>query len=199
MKTIGANYQTALLEAYTASASLIPAALRPQFLLVGGTCMIALGSRRQTEDVDIAVSPAALDAFQTAAQLDARFSLGPLHNWTYTCQGPATANICVGLEFLGLEGGFLPAIKDPCALVGGGFRPRIGELVLMKALAADSRGEDRDLHDLRFLLRTMMDDEGESFRGVEMDDHSRLVLKSVVADDLGGGYVQMLRELMNRC
>ncbi|KAI9814521.1 MAG: hypothetical protein M1826_002194 [Phylliscum demangeonii] len=80
-------------------------------------------------------SLAALNTFKTAALLDARFSLGPGLNWTYTCQGPLTANICVGLEFLGLDGGFLPEVNDPCAF------------------AADSRGEERDTYDLKFLLR----------------------------------------------
>ncbi|KAI9826018.1 MAG: hypothetical protein M1826_006816 [Phylliscum demangeonii] len=105
MKTTGENHKSALLEAFMAAVQLVPKEMRSGFLLLGGTCLIALGSDRETEDVDIGVSAQALQAFMTAAKVDRRFSVGPTQAWTYTCQAAITVNICVRLQFLTLGGG----------------------------------------------------------------------------------------------
>lgn len=73
---IGEGQKAALFEAFTAAVSLLPFSLQSEFLVIGGTSLILMGSSRKTEDVDFAVSAAALHAFVQGAHKDSRFSLG---------------------------------------------------------------------------------------------------------------------------
>ncbi len=138
--------KAALLEAYAVTVSLLPSSLRAEFPVIGGASLVILGSKRKTEDVDFAVSPAALFAFEEAACNHSRFSKGAVAEWTYSCQGEGIEEVKVSLEFLQMGGDFAPNIKV-VKPVGEGFRAGMGELVRMKANAYTARGEDKDLED----------------------------------------------------
>ncbi|KAI9848469.1 MAG: hypothetical protein M1837_000264 [Sclerophora amabilis] len=176
---IGSGQRAALSEAYAAAVELVPVELRKSFILIGGASMVELGGHRNTQDVDIVATPEALDAFCTAAARDPRFSKGSTENWSYDCQAGAARNIRVPLEFLGMGGGFVPVIRAARPAQMGGFRAGLGELVLMKAHTADSRGEDKDLEDLRFLLEKMEGGD-ETFVGVQKDAEDLEILKDAV-------------------
>lgn len=151
MPIIGRSQKAALLEAYAVTISLLPPPLRAEFLIIGGTSLVMLGSTRNTQDIDFAVSAMALNAFEQAACQDNRFAKGHVADWTYTCQEEGTKDLVVPLEFLQMGGGFAPVIKV-VKPADGGFRPSMGELARMKAYAYMARSEESDLEDLRFLL-----------------------------------------------
>jgi hypothetical protein len=192
---IGPGMKAALLEAFTAAAGLLPPTLQEKFVLVGGTSMLALGGSRKTMDVDIVVTAEALNAFQEAATLDPRFSQGTMCTWYYTSTTPGIEDVSVAIEFLAMGGGFAPVIRAARPALGG-FRAGLGELILMKAQALDSRAEERDREDLRFLLDKMEASE-ETFAGVEMEDEDLEVLKDSVSG-LGWQYSALLQNLLQR-
>ena len=163
MPTIGKGQKAALQEAFDAVVTLLPTSLRTQLILIGGTSLIILGNDRRTEDVDFAVSTAALNAFVEAASMDARFSKGSIEDWHYTCVEEGANGLSVQIEFLEIGGGFVPDIRVVKA-AGQGFRAGVGELVCMKVSAYASRGEENDLEDFRFLLDKVKET-GEGFEG----------------------------------
>jgi hypothetical protein len=193
MGDVGSNAKAALFEAFAAAAELLHPALRRQFVLIGGTSMLVLGSTRKTEDVDIAVTAEALYEFEKAAAPDSRFSQDAMLIWTYTGSTPETRGILVGFEFLAMGGIFVPEIRAVRPALGG-FRAGLAELALMKAYALDSRDEPRDRHDLGFLLEKMETSE-ETFRDVEVKDEDLKILKDMVAS-LGGRYSVLLESLL---
>ncbi|KAI9801459.1 MAG: hypothetical protein M1833_002691 [Piccolia ochrophora] len=194
MPIIGSGQKRALLEAYGAAVSLLPSPLRSEFLVVGGTSLLIIGSNRKTEDVDFAVSIAAFAAFEEAASDNPRFSKGSVADWTYTCQGEGIEDVNVPLEFLRMGGGFAPHIKV-IKPVGdsGGFRAGLGELARMKANAYMARAQDKDLEDFCFLLDSM--DETEGFEGVQLEDEDFDDMEATAAD-CGRGYPNHLRDLL---
>jgi hypothetical protein len=147
---IGPGLIAVLLEAFTAATGLLPPNLREQFVLVGGVSMLTLGGRRKTTDVDIVVTPEALNTFNEAAAIDPHFSQGTMNAWYYTSTTPGIEGVSVAIEFLGMGSGFAPVICAARPTLGG-FRAGLAELILMKAQALDSRGEERDHEDLCFL------------------------------------------------
>lgn len=181
MAPIGAGQKAALLEAYTATISLLPLSLQAEFLVVGGTSLLLVGSHRKTADVDFAVSTAALYAFIEAASNDARFSKGAVEDWTYTCQGIAIADLTVPLEFLELNGDFAPNIKVVRPVEGGGYRAGLGELARMKASAYMAREKLQDLEDFVFLLERM-EETAEGFEGVELEEQDLENIKATLAE-----------------
>ncbi|KAH0565364.1 hypothetical protein GP486_001247 [Trichoglossum hirsutum] len=195
MPIIGSGLKTLLLEAFAAAVGILPPALRENFVLIGGTSMLALGGMRETLDVDIVVTAKALNAFCEAAALDSRFSQDTMNSWYYTSATPGIENLSTSFEFLAMGGGFAPMIRAARPVLGG-FRAGLAELILMKAKALDSRGEDKDRDDLHFLLDKMEASE-ESFAGVEMEDEDLEVLK-VSVRGLGGQYSVLLRNFLQR-
>ena len=161
--------------------------------MIGGTSLLLLGGSRKTEDVDFAVTAAALDAFEEAAHKDPRFAKGNAADWTYSCQGEDIEGIQVPFEFLQMGGGFAPYIKV-VKVAGGGFRASTGELARMKAKAYMSRCDDKDLDDFCFLL-DKMEESGEGFEGVELDEED-LDSMAETAADCGRKYSEVLKELL---
>jgi Nucleotidyl transferase AbiEii toxin, Type IV TA system len=196
MDTIGVNLKAVLLEAFAAATELLPPTLREKFVLIGGTSMLSLGGSRKTEDVDIAVTAEALDAFQEAAILDPRFSQDAMLSWTYTGNTPETRGITVTLEFLAMGGGFVPEIRAARPIALGGFRAGLAELIVMKARTLDSRDEARDARDLRFLLEKM-EGSDENFRDVELEEEDQEIMEDMVRR-LGGRYPALLQTLLHR-
>ncbi|KAI9869201.1 MAG: hypothetical protein M1830_005439 [Pleopsidium flavum] len=195
MPAIGPGQKAALSEAYAASVSLLPFSLRGEFLVIGGSSLVILGSKRNTEDVDFAVSAAALFAFEEAAHNDPRFSKGAVAEWTYSCQGEGIKDVKVPLEFLQMGGGFAPSIKV-VKPVGEGFRAGMGELVRMKANTYMARGEDKDLEDFCFLLDKMKET-GEGFEGVELEDEDLESMEATAAD-CGRRHSDLFKELFGK-
>jgi hypothetical protein len=195
MPAIGPGQKAALLEAYTATISLLPSPLRPSFIIIGGAALVLLGSPRRTEDVDFAVSGAALFAFEEGARSDPRFSQGAVAEWTYSCQGKGIEDVGVPLEFLQMGGAFAPTIKVVEA-VGGGFRAGVGELVRMKARAYVGRGEDNDRGDFCFLLEKMVET-GEGFEGMEVEGEDLDSMEATAAE-CGGRFLELLKELLGK-
>lgn len=194
MATIGSGQKAALIETYEAAVSLLPKDLRKQFIVLGGTSLVMLGSSRNTEDVDVAVTGTALDAFQTAAAKDSRFRKGHAEDWTYTCPTGAIKDVTIPLEFLNLGGEFaeVQAVKPQ----GSGFRPSLGELAKLKAKAYMSRGEDSDEQDFRFVLDEMTE-LAEGFEGVHLEDEDLENLQGA-AKECGVKYVKLVKDLLQK-
>lgn len=152
MLNIGPGQKTALLQAYDATVALLSASLRPEFLVIGGTSLILIGSHRKTEDLDFAVTAAALLAFEEASRDDIRFSKGALADWTYSCETKGIEDLKVSLDFLQIGGCSVPHIKC-IKQERGGFRPSLGELARIKANAYMARDTMHDFEDCLFLLR----------------------------------------------
>lgn len=166
MPPIGQGLKNALLEAFIAAASLLPDAYAKEFVLVGGTALLYLGSTRSTNDVDFVITAQSLNAFEAAAQNDSRFSKDSTEQWHYT--SPANG-IIIPFEFLAAGGGFVSASKSPQLTSLGGYIPSLEELAVMKANAFNNRSELNDLSDLEFILRKMSD-EGKRFENVDEED-----------------------------
>jgi len=81
---ISPGQKAAILEAFHAAVALIPKDLRGGFVLVGGACLLTLGSDRKTEDVDVAVTPPSLHAAANDSRLKEDFS----DNWQLRYHGP---------------------------------------------------------------------------------------------------------------
>ncbi|KAI9651424.1 MAG: hypothetical protein M1829_003014 [Trizodia sp. TS-e1964] len=197
MPTIGLGLLAALKEAFASAVDLVPQELRRDFILVGGTSLLYLGSDRATRDVDIAVRPAALHAFDEAASKDPRFHKTPMQTWEYK----ATNDINIEFEFLEQGGEFFRLITAAREIVlGGGMRAGVGELAVSKARTYLCRGEDKDLEDFQFLIRKMRE-LGESFadvvfyEGDEGEMNDKEALKSV-AEESGRAYVDLLQNLL---
>jgi hypothetical protein len=76
--TVNPSRVAALLECYEAAVQLVPAALQPEFVLIGGVASMVHGSVLKTEDVDIAVTANSLDAFREAvARGQTKFKIRP--------------------------------------------------------------------------------------------------------------------------
>lgn len=106
MPHIGQGLKNALLEAFSAAASLLPDAYAEEFVLVGGTALLYLGSTRSTGDVDFLITAQSLNAFEVAARKDSRFSKDSTEQWHYTSR---TNGITIPFEFLAAGGGFVSA------------------------------------------------------------------------------------------
>ncbi|MCJ1431686.1 hypothetical protein MMC27_001041 [Xylographa pallens] len=176
MSVIGLGQKAALLEAYVVTVSLLPPPLRAEFPIIGGASLVMLGSQRRTEDADFAVSAAALMEFEEAASNDPRFSKGNVADWTYSCQGKGIEEVKV--------------VK----MVGEGFRAGMGELVRMKANTYTARGEQKDVEDVGFLL-DKMEETGEGFEGVELEEEDLENLEAAAADS-GERHSDLLKELV---
>lgn len=85
---IGKGLKIALLEGFSVAASLLPDACAKEFVLVGGTALLYLGSTRTTGDVDVLITAQSLNAFEAAAKNDSRSSKDSTEQWHYT--SPAT-------------------------------------------------------------------------------------------------------------
>ena len=130
---IGKGLKLALLEAFSAAASLLPDAYAKEFVLVGGTALLYLGSTRTTGDVDFLITAQSLNAFEAAAKNDSRFSKDSMEQWHFTS---SAIGITIAFEFLAAGGGgFVSASKDPQPTSLGGFIPSLEELAVMKARA----------------------------------------------------------------
>ncbi len=81
--------------------------------------MLALGGNRRTIDVDIVVILKTLSTFIEAAQEDPRVVESPVVTWTYHCQAEATRGISMDLEFLAVDGGFLPKLHERRSVLEG--------------------------------------------------------------------------------
>lgn len=97
-QAIGSGQKTTLSEAYDAAVLLLPTSLRSEFFVIGGTSLILVGSHRKTEDVDFAVTAAALFAFEEASRNDTRFTKGSLADWTYSCETKGIKDLKVSLD-----------------------------------------------------------------------------------------------------
>lgn len=193
MSTIGAGHKAALLEAFHSAVALLPPNLRNGLVLVGGSSLLCLGGTRRTEDVDIAVTAAALHGFHAAALDDPRFKKGSIENWQYT----SSNGITVPFEFILQGGGFAPVITAAREIgPDGGMRAGLGELALMKARTWLSREEKKDMDDFKFLL-TKMEEMDESFGkllagdGEEMGD---LEVLTTVGREAGSAYEALLQK-----
>lgn len=94
-----------------------------------------------------------------------------------------------------MGGGYAPTIHAARPALGG-FRAGLGELALMKAITLDSRGEQKDLRDLRFVLEKM-EESDEGFADVEMETEDLEILRAGVTE-LGGRYPSLLESLLRR-
>ncbi len=195
MPDIGPGQKAALSEAYAATVLLLPSSLRAEFPVIGGASLVILGSKRKTEDVDFAASAAALSAFEEATCNNPRFSKGAVAEWTYSCQGEGIEDVKVSLEFLQMGGGFAPNIKV-VKPVGEGFRAGMGELVRMKSNTYTARGEDKNLENFCFLL-DKMEETGEGFEGVELEEEDLESMEATAAD-CGGWHLDLLKELFKK-
>lgn len=190
---IGQGLKNALLEAFSAAASLLPDAYAKEFVLVGGTALLYLGSTRATSDVDFLITAQSLNAFEAAAKNDSRFSKDSTEQWHYTSP---VSGITIPFEFLAAGGGFVSASKDPQPTSLGGFIPSLGELAVMKANAFNNRSEPTDLSDLGFILRKMSDG-GMQFENLNEEDKEALYeVVAQQADQVVGDLISRLLALM---
>lgn len=81
-----------------------------EFVLVGGTALLYLGSTRTIGDVDFLITAQSLNAFEAAAKNGSRFSKDSMKQWHYTS---SAIGITIAFEFLAGGGGFVSASKDP--------------------------------------------------------------------------------------
>jgi hypothetical protein len=147
-KTISPAQKAALLECFQAATTLVPVALRPQFILVGGTASIAHSSRLWTDDVDVAASAEAIIAFRQAmAREGSSFKISPCE----TNDFDSRQSFRVSLELLQLGGDFVESIAavETCL---DGFVASLADLIWNRAETVIGRGEIGDVADLRFLL-----------------------------------------------
>jgi len=68
MPDIGPSQKVARSEAYATTFLLLSFSLRAEFLVIDSASLVILGSKRKTEDVDFAVTAAALFAFEEGTQ-----------------------------------------------------------------------------------------------------------------------------------
>lgn len=194
---IGPGQKGAFLEAFRATVSLVPPHLRNELILIGGTSLLSLGGTRRTEDVDIAVTAAALHAFHGAALADPRFKKGAVDDWEYTSR----SGIVVPLEFLAQGTGFVPVIRQAREIDGGGgMRAGLGELAVMKARTWRARDWDSDLEDWKFLLGKMRE-VGEGFGELRLgdgEDGGDLEALTTTAEDAGSAYKALLWEILGQ-
>ena len=100
-----------LIETMTAASELISEDIRKDFLVIGGAALARYGSPRNTQDVDIAITPQTLGVFWDRAESDPRFSMHPDGRWVYTCQGTGVKGVAVEIEFLRIGGEFVPKLR----------------------------------------------------------------------------------------
>jgi hypothetical protein len=195
MDEIGSGQKAALLEAFHAAVALLPQNLRRDFILIGGTSLLTIGSTRETRDIDVAVTGPSLHAFFAVAARDPRFKKGIMDDWEYTSNN----DIIVPIEFLAQGGGFAPVIRQAREIVaGGGMRAGLGELAIMKAKAWVQRDEKKDLDDFKFLL-TKMEELGESFGVLELGDEVDMGDQEILTTagrDVGGAHEAMLLKML---
>lgn len=184
---IGKGLKLALLEAFSAAASLLPDAYAKEFVLVGGA-LLYLGSTRTTGDVDFLITAQSLNEFEAAAKNDSRFSKDSMEQWHYTS---SAIGITIAFEFLAAAGGFVSASKDPQPTSLGGFIPSLEELAVMKAHAFNDRSEPHDRSDLVFILR-MMSDAGMQFENLNEEDKEVLYELAQPADQVDGDLISRL-------
>jgi hypothetical protein len=147
--TVNPNRVAALLECYEAAVQLVPAALQPEFVLIGGAASMVHGSVLKTEDVDIAVTANSLNAFREAvARGQTKFKIRPCETIEFECH----QGYFIPVEFLELGGPFVDSVAAIEPLMRGGFVASPAELFLLRAKTWLGRGEDGDLADLRYLL-----------------------------------------------
>ncbi|KIW09638.1 uncharacterized protein PV09_00502, partial [Verruconis gallopava] len=147
-KTISPAQKAALLECFQFATALVPVALRPQFLLVGGTASIAFSSPLWTDDVDVAASAEAIIAFRQAIAWEgSSFAISPCQMIEFDSR----QGFRVSLELLQLGGAFVEsiAVAEPCY---NGFVASLADLILNRAKTVVGCGEIGDVADLRFLL-----------------------------------------------
>jgi len=160
-----------LIEAMTAASELVDENIRKDFLIIGGA------SARCARHIDIAVTAETLNAFVEKAETDPRFKKHPDDEWTYTTQEEGIEGLVVRFEFLDLGGPFVPKMHGMTKF--GAVRvASLADIVLMKALAYQSRGEKNDFDDMKFALG-LMAQKGETFQEYKFKPGEVMIIKDV--------------------
>jgi hypothetical protein len=147
-KVLTPPQKAALLECFQEATALLPVALRPQFILVGGTASIAHSSCLWTDEVDVAASVEAHICFRQAiTQEGSRFNVRSCQ----TIEFNSRQGFPVAFELLELGGLFVESIAA-CEPFLGGFVASPGDLILNRAETVVGRGTQGDVDDLRYLL-----------------------------------------------
>ncbi|KAF2181181.1 hypothetical protein K469DRAFT_590445, partial [Zopfia rhizophila CBS 207.26] len=143
--------ESALLECFLSATRLLPLRLRSSFILIGRAASVFNGFKRYTEDVDVAATSEAILYFHGAiASGTTQFKCGdPSQTIEFHC----SQDFIVHLELLRIGGGFVDSIAAYEPFRDGFIASRVGFLALRGVTVAD-RGEDGDLLDFKFLLRT---------------------------------------------
>ena len=153
-KLITPRMEAALLECFLSATRLLPFRLRSSFVLIGGAASVFQGSRNYTEDVDVAATSEAILCFHDAiASGTTQFKC---RDPSQTIEFRGSQDFVVRLELLQLGGGFVDSIAAHEPFYDGFIASRADLLALRGVTVAD-RGEDGDLLDFKFLLRTAVE------------------------------------------
>jgi predicted nucleotidyltransferase len=194
-------WKRTLKEAMAAASMLVSEDMRKDFLIVGGSALVRYGSDRRTKDIDIAITPTTLNAFNEAASKDSRFSLHADETWVYTCQGQGIERLQVPIEFLAMGGGIVPKLRGMTLTPMLGARAyyssiqvhvttkfsaiwvaSLPDMAVMKAQASLNREEDHDYGDLLYVLSEMARRE-QTLGGYGIKKSGMKAIESAVAGD----------------
>jgi hypothetical protein len=143
--------EAALLECFLSATRLLPLRLRSSFVLIGGAASVFHGSRCHTEDVDVAASSETILHFHDAiASGTTQFRC---RDPSQTIEFHCSHNFIIHLELLQIGGGFVDSIAA-CEPFHDGFIASRADLLALRGVTVADRGDDGDLVDFKFLLRT---------------------------------------------
>lgn len=144
--------------------------------------MVQCGSSRFTRDVDIAITPQTLQAFEEKAKSDPRFSLHADRHWAYTGQGLGVEGLQVEFKFLAVGNEFVPRVRA-ITRFDSFWVASLADIAGMKARAYQDRDEDRDHEDLLFVLEEMKR-AGQTLTQYGIEESEIAVIRSVLSDDV---------------
>jgi hypothetical protein len=183
-------WQRLLIEGMTAASELISEDIRADFLIIGGAALIQYGSNRFTRDIDIAITPQTLHAFEEKARKDPRFKLHSDGHWAYTAQGSEVEDLVVEFEFLAVGNEFVPKMRgmtrfDPIWVAW------LADIAVMKARAYRDRDEPRDKEDLLYVLGEMKKT-GQTLGQYGVEESEITVIRSALSEGVRNGLSQMM-------
>jgi hypothetical protein len=149
-RPITPEMKAALLECFQSATRLLPLRLRSSFVLIGGAASVFHGSKKRTEDVDVAASSEAVIHIHGTIESGAT---------QFRCGGPSqpiefhcSQNFVVHLELLQFGGGYVDSIAV-CEPFHDGFIASRADLLALRGVTVADRGKPGDLVDFKFLLK----------------------------------------------
>lgn len=144
------NRQGAIRETFKAAVNAVPERPRDSFILIGGAATFLSGvTERQTSDLDFAAGQEAMNAFlevvmnkECGFKMDDDFTV---NYWT-------SYEFFVQIDLLILGGDFVAYVESLQRLESG-FIASIPDLLLLRSITIEERGDDKDLDDFVDLMK----------------------------------------------